>query len=344
MLKTKHLFNAQDPVIPVYFPGVLYRLLKKEGIEDSALLAGSTLSPASFTDENTRISFEAHSVFIKNAMQAANDPHLGWRFGQHITITALGMLGFAVMSASHVEAAMETVTRFFKIRAPLYDLKFIKHANADNDAALEIEESLEFGDNRYFLLTSAVSGIEHVTAYFAQVPQIVKRAEFACPEPENWQAFEAHVPYPVRFDAGSTRVYFDAAVLTAPIPTADPQTEKSTTAICQQLLASVENQAGIVKEVKEYILNNERKYPSLNEAAHHFCMSPRTLRRALQKSGTTYQHVLDKVRKAIAIELLSTTTMTVNEIAFELGYSDAANFSRAFRSWVGRKPSDYRQR
>jgi AraC-like DNA-binding protein len=45
----------------------------------------------------------------------------------------------------------------------------------------------------------------------------------------------------------------------------------------------------------------------------------------------------------LAIEYLRKTSMTSEEIASRLGYSDAANFRHAFIRWTGKSPSDFRE-
>lgn len=124
---------------------------------------------------------------------------------------------------------------------------------------------------------------------------------------------------------------------------ADPQTAQSTRLICDQLLAKVGEQAGIVARVRRFILEQPGQYPSLDETAACLCVSPRSLRRELQKAGTTYQKVLDRERGKIAMEYLTTTRKPIYEIALELGFEDLSNFGRAFRRWTGRPPSDFRK-
>jgi len=44
----------------------------------------------------------------------------------------------------------------------------------------------------------------------------------------------------------------------------------------------------------------------------------------------------------LAAEYLKTTKMTTEDIAALVGFSDAANFRRAFKRWTGKTPSEYR--
>ena len=149
--------------------------------------------------------------------------------------------------------------------------------------------------------------------------------------------------YPVVFGGQTTKLFLDVSFLTKPLATADPDTEKTTTQICQEMLSRVEDQNGIIREVNELILNNSGNYPSLTDAANYLCISPRTLRRELKKSNTTYQQMLDNTRSTIAKELLLNTTKTTSEIGYELGFKDTSNFNRAFKKWTGVSPGQFRK-
>jgi AraC-like DNA-binding protein len=73
-------------------------------------------------------------------------------------------------------------------------------------------------------------------------------------------------------------------------------------------------------------------------------ISARTLQRELAEASLTYEQLLAEARLRIARELLAKPDVRVADIAFELGYQDAANFTRAFRRWTGMTPLEYRQR
>jgi len=82
---------------------------------------------------------------------------------------------------------------------------------------------------------------------------------------------------------------------------------------------------------------------SLDITAEILGITPRTLQRHLNKSGLTYQEIIDQLRYESALPLLKNQQQNLLEIALELGYSDAAHFSRAFRRWAGMSPSEYRR-
>jgi AraC-like DNA-binding protein len=71
-------------------------------------------------------------------------------------------------------------------------------------------------------------------------------------------------------------------------------------------------------------------------------MAERTLKRKLAEQGTSYTELLDRQRHTRALELLRTDA-TIEQVADRLGYSDAANFTRAFRRWTGKSPRALRK-
>jgi AraC-like DNA-binding protein len=72
--------------------------------------------------------------------------------------------------------------------------------------------------------------------------------------------------------------------------------------------------------------------------------SPRTLSRWLRQEGTSWRRVVDGIRLERSVELLQNSPLSVADISFELGYSDSAHFTRAFRRWTGECPRAYRRR
>lgn len=73
-------------------------------------------------------------------------------------------------------------------------------------------------------------------------------------------------------------------------------------------------------------------------------VSTRTLKRRLAVAGTTFSDLLDDLRRERALLLVDDRALTLDQIAYRLGYSDVANFTRAFRRWTGATPAALRKR
>ena len=84
-------------------------------------------------------------------------------------------------------------------------------------------------------------------------------------------------------------------------------------------------------------------HPRIEEFADIAGMSVRSLQRRLKESGQTYKLVVDQARFQASQEYLRDPHIMLKDIACELGYTDQANFHRAFRRWAGVTPGEYRQ-
>jgi AraC-like DNA-binding protein len=73
-------------------------------------------------------------------------------------------------------------------------------------------------------------------------------------------------------------------------------------------------------------------------------MSTRTLQRRLRDWGFSFEEMVDDLRHTEAVRRLAIGQESMMEIAFVLGYSDQAHFTRAFRRWTGMAPRDYARR
>lgn len=81
---------------------------------------------------------------------------------------------------------------------------------------------------------------------------------------------------------------------------------------------------------------------NLEHAARCAGVTPRTLQRWLAREGTTFARELQKVRRELAVRLLSDKRLSIASVARRVGYGDAANFTRAFKRWTDNTPKAYR--
>jgi AraC-like DNA-binding protein len=91
-------------------------------------------------------------------------------------------------------------------------------------------------------------------------------------------------------------------------------------------------------------LSSGDDYPSVRQTAEFVGMSVRTLQRRLAAAGVSHDTLIAQSRFATAAAVLERTQGKVLELALNLGYSDHANFTRAFRRWSGCSPQEYRSR
>jgi AraC-like DNA-binding protein len=84
-------------------------------------------------------------------------------------------------------------------------------------------------------------------------------------------------------------------------------------------------------------------YPRIGGTAGAMGVSVRALQRRLAGAGVSYERLIAQARYGAAVDLLERTDSTVLDIALDLGYSDHAHFTRAFRRWTGTSPREFRR-
>lgn len=82
--------------------------------------------------------------------------------------------------------------------------------------------------------------------------------------------------------------------------------------------------------------------PGIEVVAEQMAMSVRSLQMKLKEEGTSYQKILNDVRRSLAIAYLKQEPrVSKGEIAHMLGFSEISVFSRTFKKWTGKSPSEY---
>jgi AraC-like DNA-binding protein len=99
---------------------------------------------------------------------------------------------------------------------------------------------------------------------------------------------------------------------------------------------------GSIRQAVETL--SRRGYPNIRMTAEFVGVSVRTLQRRLARAGVNHQMIVAQARFAAAAAMLERTDAKILELALDLGYSDHANFTRAFRRWAGCAPREYRVR
>jgi AraC-like DNA-binding protein len=169
-------------------------------------------------------------------------------------------------------------------------------------------------------------------------------ARCAGPAPDKLDALRHFFPCPVSFDAESNAVTFSARHLEAPVVRTEVDLEKFLpVAPYHVVIKPVASDSSISCRIRNLLGDDFRQQmPSFEELTAMLNMSPRTLRRRLEKEGTSYQRIKDNARRDVAISSLSRERMTVSDVAEQVGFSDPSAFHRSFKKWTGLSPGEYR--
>ncbi len=136
-----------------------------------------------------------------------------------------------------------------------------------------------------------------------------------------------------------TTIGFDAALLAATNRIAGPNGGRDLAVADEPALPSRYDSVGAITAVMALAL--QEGAPRLEWVSAKLGTTPRTLQRKLAQAGTAYHAVLEDFLRERSAHLVAHTRAPITDIALELGYSDPAHFTRAFRRWTGAAPSRF---
>jgi len=333
--------DLADPVLPAIYAAQLVQLTGRWGVDPQALMQGTGLSQAQLDEPQARVSRLLFSQLVERALAQTGEPGLGFYYGLQLKLSSHGVVGLAAMASATLGDAVAIAERFCALRAPYLGLRST-HEGERVALALKHEGFDPRHESLLVFLTEAVFTALVQMAHMLLGRTVSGAVELAYPEPPHFAGFAQLWPGPARFGRRESRLLFSDSLLTLPLQMADAVAARRALLECERELATLPETSSFLGSVRRQLGQRELGFPSLTELARERHVSPRTLKRRLVEQGSSYRLLLDEVRRDRALALLERGQDSVEQIAARLGYSDTANFNRAFRRWLGTSPSAWR--
>lgn len=322
-------------------------VLQSEVAEPAQLLEGTGLTVQVVADSEFLDAVTLARVFHNYEAYVADSAWTA-RLGSLFNIAAHGALGFAALSAPTLGEALDVMGTLHPSR------NTVTHAEAyptQTHYVLAIRDCS--GDEQFgrWLAEIILKIIETLVATIIGHPVgknvIISFAHQA--SDDLVAAYDATVLSGADIDALSVPL----AWRRLPSPLHDESIYRTNVIKCRELIARRE-QAGSVASTVRNILSNyfdahslgEQQAgapPSLDNVAEFLHLTPRTLIRRLNAEDTAFKAILESLRRDYAQRLLADARLSVAEVGEILGYSDQANFGRAFKRWFGVSPASWRR-
>ncbi len=100
-----------------------------------------------------------------------------------------------------------------------------------------------------------------------------------------------------------------------------------------------------IKEAQEYIEEHFAEKISIEYLAGRSAISKRNfLRRFKRATANTPLEYIQRVKIEAAKKILESTTSTINEVMYDVGYNDTKSFRNTFKKYTGLSPLEYRKK
>ena len=280
----------------------------------------------------------------ENAIRLSSDPHLPYRVGTTVHLSAYGMYGFAILCCPDFRKTMAFAERYHPLAAPLATIEFTEE---DGFASWVIEPNARATTDPqvYRFITEMQIGIHISLMRDIMGPAFTPdRIDLVYPEAHDFGLPADLIGCRLSFASGVNRIIFRSAWLDQTANLGNRTTYPVVVALCDELLNELTLRVGVAREIRAILIRDIANPPTLAAIAKLLEVSDRSLRRQLREQGISFRSLLDELRMQIALKYLRTTRLGNEDIALALGFSDAANFRRAFRRWTSKSPSEMRGR
>lgn len=330
-----------DFTVPVEYVRPIAEHLRTIGVGIDDWLLRSGVPETKLAEPDGVLSYAVFRRLVLEAIAAAREPALGLFVGARLVASTHGMVGIAAVSSSTVRQALDIVVQFSRLRSPLINISLEAGALG---ARLVFTDVLPLGDIQRPLFEAVVLSIKNILDDITMGAAQVREVAFPFDEPEYAALARDIFGCRVRYGQGWAGFSASPEVLNLPLRLADPAAFEEAAWICKRELARIAANESMGARVRRLLLEDQNGFPSLQVTARLLHMSPRTLHRRLVDEGTSYRELLESVRHTLAVQHLRSDRFTMEDIAYRLGYSDLANFRRAFKRWEEVPPSAFREK
>ncbi|WP_319446624.1 MULTISPECIES: AraC family transcriptional regulator [unclassified Mycobacterium] len=314
---------------------LLTNLAREHGVPAHEVLQGTRLEFDALTDPQTSVSGRQELRIVQNLIAAMGDTAgLGVTAGMRYHLTTHGIWGFALSSCPTVRSAIEVGLRYVDLTFAFTQMSLVP---AGEHVRLVLDPSHLPREVQRFFVERETASIINLGRQVLSSLAPLGHVHFTFPAPSAADAYQVFEPPPV-FGADTNFIEVHRDVLDLPVPQADPYAAAATQQQCQQLLAQRRARSGYAGRIRDRLVQQPGHLPDLEVVASELHMSSRTLRRHLDREGTSYRNLVDEVREHLAEELLATGALSVAEIGRRLGYADTPSFTAAFKRWKGGTP------
>lgn len=332
-----------DKIYAPYKLSALVETLLGLGVSPADALSGTGITQAELDDAQTLTSVGQYLMACRNAVRLVPDPITPFLVGRRMHLSAYGMYGYALMCSVTLREFFNEGVKYHRLATPTVVIEWREEGGAaiwsfPRLACPELSADL----HRFLLEQQLVQHAVHLKDVAGPACKPLK-ASLSYPEPAHADYYARFLECPVQFGAAACELHFDAGILDQPTQLAHKLTSTLMQATCDRLLGQARTSVGASGRVYQILMATPGRLPALNDVADMLHMHERTLRRKLESEGTSFGDIVDDVRSSLAMEYLRTTKMTTDDIAALIGFSDAANFRRAFKRWTGKAPSEFRR-
>ncbi len=329
--------------VPARYFVLLRDALHEQGVDTSLLLRMAALGEGQLDQREAMLLPSEAEGFIVAARRLTGRTDLGFEMGRLIKMTSHDILGLGMLSCRNFDQVLRLISRHYRLMIETFTLRYQRRLSC-GEATCTPKMDMPLETLRFYYEALATSFQNQVQLMLG--PDVEPYDFYlSMPAPPHVARYRTLAPARFHFEERSlpgVRVVMSAELLDKPLPLADAHAlqriDERCEVLSQRLPAAVFDWGDYVRMM---LREAHGKLITLDDLARHINVSARTIDRHLKKENLQFRDLSQQVRFERACELLRAPGATVAQVSLSLGFSDAANFSRAFRRVIGVSPGEF---
>ena len=325
-----------------YVRALLERAVACGGGRD-ALLAAAGLRISDLAQHDARVPVAQCSALMRAAIAASGDAAFALKFGETLPAGDLSVALLVAGAAETVGQGRVEMNRLGRLIRDGEDAEIMRLVRDGEGVWLQMgrEEPEPWFAEAGFAW--CVTGARAMLAAEHGGRPFLRGLRFRHAEPRHSSEYDRIFAVPISFGADRDGMLIDEAFLQLRLPAANPYVSRLLAERADVLLSQLDSSMSLRGRVEHLLQSRLRSgQAAMAGVARDLGLSRQTLARRLKAEGTTFEQVLAELRREIAVRRLAGEGGSVSQVAYLLGFSDPAAFSRAFKRWTGRSPSAFR--
>lgn len=348
MASAEHNSAFYNEAVPIQFTRALLaqaRIYKRD-VQAILRAARFPFDPLRQDVQTVFVSREQYSRLCLELIRELGDESGGVMPDVQTPVGTTRLIALSMINSSTLAAAMHRAIEFNEVCRVRQGAEVINElivTEASKEATLTYLCGDDVGEVQHSVLCNLAMWLRF-SGWLIDQHIDVTSATCAGPTPRFREGIRHFFPCPVEYDQPVNSVTFSARHLDAELV----RNEEDLTVFLKlapyyMVIEPLSSSLSITHRIRQILGDDFRQeMPSFEELTTLLNMSARTLRRRLEKEGTSYQRIKDNARRDVAISMLSRDGLTVSEVAEQVGFSDPSAFHRSFKKWTGQSPGSYR--
>ncbi len=336
--RASHQARPQDTLL-ASMVDLLRRILEMYGLDAVGIARQAGVDLAAIPDPGQRLESDRLDAILEVVIPLIQDPAFGLQVARCWHPSHIGVLGHAWITSSTLRSGLERVARYYRL--------------VGERVGVEVEETRDgikvrfHGNRKDPALSAVITDIAmallldmcrlNAGAALRPIRVSLQREGLAPPSP-----YERFFGCPVEYLAQENAFVLAAEDTDRLLPSSNRQLAVMFDRMLNEEIVRLDK-SDVVARCKAALLENMVSGEiSEEDTAQRLHMSARTLQRKLAQAGTTYVQLVDDTRRDIALHYINDSRLSITDITFLLGFSYPSAFTRAYKRWTGKTPTDSR--